>query len=76
MDKKINERESLINYSYSFPFIYDDEFENNQKIRLDYGFKWCQLYVCNKYSTFKQELLQNGIYSLRDINVWNGLIQY
>ena len=72
-EKKDNASESTENYSYSFPFIYKKKFKNNQ-MHTPHG-KYCDLYVAEKYQSFKEELLMNPECSLDGVYLWDGLVK-
>ena len=60
------------NYSYSFEFIYNEQFENDETERCD-GSKWKELYVTQKHSSLKEEILKNQVCTLSSTQ-WKQII--
>ena len=66
------ENKTAAKYSYSFPFLYKYHFRFRQDI--NFGYKYCDLYVPPKHKDLKIELLTNIIFAI-DIDRWNKLIE-
>ena len=69
---KVNEEENVNLYSFSHRWYYWKKYKNNN--RLDFsnpGYKYCMMYVKNKYKNFKDEILNNEICNISN-EQWNS----
>eukprot|EP01084_Bolivina_argentea_P072067 130890_1 len=66
-----NKKKNLLQYSYSFPFVYKKQFQHLQTMY--YGWKVCELYVPSKHETLKDELVSNLIHCIT-LQSWNIVV--